>query len=72
MKTFEILKEAISSDSPTSSKRICGIIGWILCLLCVIYSVVTGIESPEIVYSLFIASTSLLGLDSIMNIFKRK
>ena len=71
MKFTEFLKQALSSDSSTSSKRICGLLGWIICLLGVIYAVITKIESPDILTTLFITSSGLLGLDSITNIFKK-
>lgn len=71
MKFIDFLKQALSADSSTSSKRLCGFLGWIVCLLCVLYAVITKVESPSVVNTLFIASTSLLGLDSVMNIFKK-
>ncbi len=71
MKLFEFLKNALSSDSAVSSKRISGFIGWIMCILCVIYSVIIGKEAPNIVDTLFITSTALLGLDSVVSIFKK-
>lgn len=72
MKFIEFLKEALSSDSNTSSKRLCGFIGWIVCLICVLFAVFASKESPGVVDTLFIASTSLLGLDSLVSIFKKK
>ena len=72
MKLFEYLKQALSADSAVSSKRISGFIGWIVCLLCVIYSVITTNEAPHIVDTLFITSTALLGLDSVVSIFKKE
>lgn len=72
MKNFiEFLKNALCSDSPVSSKRLSGFIGWVTCLGCVIYCVIKKEESPEIVNLLFLTSTMLLGLDSIINIFKK-
>lgn len=71
MSLFEFLKHALSSDSAVSSKRISGFIGWVVCLLCVIYSVITNKDAPNIVDTLFITSTALLGLDSVVSIFKK-
>lgn len=72
MKFISFIKDAISADSSTSSKRICGMAGWIVCLLITIYSVIAKQDSPNTVDMLFITSTSLLGLDSVMSIFKSK
>lgn len=72
MKLFKFLKDALSSDSAVSSKRISGFMGWIVCLLCVIYSVITHTDAPNIVDTLFISSTALLGLDSVVSIFKKE
>ena len=69
---FQILKDALNADSSTSSKRLCGMVGWIVCLICVIIAVLTNKDSPNIVNTLFLASTSLLGLDSVVSIFKTK
>lgn len=69
---WEFIKQALSNDSATSSKRICGFMGWFVCLGCVIYAVLFGNESPDVVDTLFLASTSLLGLDSVVNIFRKK
>lgn len=69
---FQILKDALNADSSTSSKRLCGMIGWIICLTCVIIAVLTNKDSPNVVNTLFVTSTSLLGLDSVVSIFKNK
>lgn len=68
---IEFLKNALSSDSAVSSKRIAGFMGWIVCLAAVIYSVITNNQSPDIVDTLFITSAALLGLDSVISIFKK-
>lgn len=71
MKLIEFLKNALSSDSATSSKRLCGFIGWIVCVACVIYSVTTEMPSLHALDTLFLTSTALLGLDTVANIFKK-
>lgn len=70
-KIIGFIKNALCSDSAVSSKRLSGFIGWLVCLLCVIYSVIFNKEAPGIVDTLFISSTALLGLDSVVSIFKK-
>lgn len=71
MKFITFMKQALSSDSPVSSKRIAGFLGWIVCLLISIYCTILEIQAPTIIDTLFITSCALLGLDSIVNIFKK-
>lgn len=67
----EFFKEMLSSRSSVSSKRFCGFIGWILCLLIVIYCTYKNTPAQEIVEMLFICSTSLLGIEAVTNIWKK-
>lgn len=61
----------LSADSSVSSKRVAGFMGWIICLCVTIYGTIFSIPSPDIIEMLFICSTSLLGIDSITNIWKK-
>lgn len=69
MKDFFI--KMFTAHSGLSSKRICGFIGWIVCLFVVIYCTIMIIPAPAIVEYLFICSTSLLGIDTITGIWKK-
>lgn len=69
MKEFFI--KMFTAHSGLSSKRICGFIGWIVCLFIVIYCTIMIIPAPAITEYLFICSTSLLGIDSITGIWKK-
>lgn len=57
-----------TANSGLSSKRVCGFLGWIVCLFICIYCTILVIPAPEIIDMLFICSTSLLGIDSITGI----
>lgn len=59
------------SHSGVSSKRICGVLGWLVCLFICLWCTIHCIAAPEIVEILFICSTSLLGIDSITGIWKK-
>lgn len=61
----------LSSNSPVSSKRFCGLIGWIFCIVLAIYCTLYDQQAPDVVDMLFICSTSLLGIDSITTIWKK-
>ena len=71
-KFISFLKDAVTSDNCVSSKRIAGLMGWIVCLVLVIYCSIATKEAPGAIDTLFVCSTSLLGLDSITNAFKKK
>ena len=69
MKQF--FKDMLSSESSVSSKRFCGFLGWILCLVICGWCTWKQREAPEVIEILFICSTSLLGIDSITGIWKK-
>lgn len=60
-----------TAHSGLSSKRICGFLGWIVCLFICLYCTILAIPAPEIIDMLFICSTSLLGIDSITGIWHK-
>lgn len=72
MKFKETVLKMIESHSGVSSKRVCGFIGWTVCLGVIIYCTVSNIEAPEIVNSVIYACLGLLGIDSVTGIWKGK
>ena len=72
MKFKETVLKMIESHSGVSSKRVCGFIGWVVCLGVIIYCTVSNIEAPEIVNSVIYACLGLLGIDSVTGIWKGK
>ena len=72
MKFNEILLSIVSDENhQPSSKRISGLLGWILCLVIVGYSVIIQTQPPEIVDILFYTSTALLGVEAVVAPFKK-
>lgn len=72
MTTKQFLKSIfLNQPGSISSKRICGVIGWFICLGILIYCTIMVIQAPVMIDSIVIASTTLLGVDSITNIWKR-
>lgn len=72
MTFWEFISKIFQSRSGVSSKRICGFLGWLVCLFVCIYCTVYAISAPQIVEILFICSTSLLGIDSVTGIWKKE
>lgn len=69
----EFLKSLLSNNAAScSSKRFFGGIGFIVSTGLVIYCTITCKEAPGIVEFYIICSVSLLGLDSITNIWNKK
>lgn len=69
----EFLKSLLSNEANScSSKRFFGGIGFIVSTGLIIYCTITGKEAPGIVEFYIICSVSLLGLDSITNIWNKK
>ena len=73
MKICQICKSILSSAADSiSSKRLCGIIGWLICLGICIYCTIQVIQAPMLTDSILIGSTTLLGVDSVTGIWKNK
>ena len=73
MKIGEICKSILSSAAGSiSSKRLCGIIGWLVCLGICIYCTIQVIQAPMLTDSILIGSAALLGVDSVTGIWKNK
>ena len=70
MKFTGFLKEIVTSQSGISSKRVCGLIGWILCLLVLIYCTLFQKQAPEITDTILWCCMGLLGIDSVTSIWK--
>lgn len=54
-----------------SSKRVCGVISFFILLGVFIAAFITGKPIPEFANMILVASTSLLGIDSLKNIFSK-
>ena len=73
MSIKQIIKSILSSaQGSISSKRLCGIIGWLVCLGIGIYCTINVIQAPMLIDSILIGSATLLGVDSVTGIWKNK
>lgn len=71
MKFSTFLKVIVSSHSGISSKRFCGLIGWVTCLGIIIYCTIACVQAPLIVDTVLYCCMGLLGIDSITGIWKK-
>lgn len=55
-----------------SSKRVCGVLGWLVCLGICVYCTVGEIQAPILSDSILIGSAALMGVDSVTGIWKNK
>lgn len=62
----------LAKSGSISSKRICGVLGWLICLIVLIYCTIVNTQAPEMVETVLIMSATLLGVDSVTNIWKGK
>lgn len=65
MKFTEFVRKMLESQSGVSSKRVCGVIGWLFVLGWITYLCVTGKQAPDIVEIFLLCIMGLLGLDTI-------
>lgn len=70
MKFSSFLRMIVESHSGISSKRFCGLLGWIVCLGILIYCTVMCIQAPIISDTVLYCCMGLLGIDSITGIWK--
>lgn len=68
----EFLKQIIMSHSGISSKRVCGVLGFIIILFVLIYCTVCGVQAPLMIDTFIYAICLLLGIDSVTGIFYHK
>ena len=70
MKKF--LLNLITSNTGVSSKRVAGIIGWLVILFIIIWCTIKVIQAPSITNELLWGSVTLLGVDSVTKIWKKQ
>lgn len=70
MKKFLI--NLITSNTGVSSKRVAGLIGWLVILFISVWCTIKVIQAPSITNELLWGSVTLLGVDSITKIWRKK
>lgn len=61
----------ITSHSGISSKRICGVIGWLVVIAVILYCTFSNIQAPDMLEYFIYGCLGLLGIDSITGIWKK-
>ena len=70
MKDFLI--KLITAHTGISSKRVCGVLGFLVVIFILIYCTICTIQAPLIIEPFIYAVYMLLGKDSITSIWKNK
>lgn len=65
MRFSEFMRKMMTSQSGISSKRMCGFLGWVSCIVWISYYVFTKRDIPGIVEIFIMSTVALLGLDTI-------
>lgn len=71
MKFITFIKQMVTSHSGISSKRVCGVVGWFVCLGVLIYCAVNVIQAPLMIDTVLLCCMGLLGIDSVTSIWKK-
>ena len=72
MRAFlKLLKQIITAGSGVSSKRVCGLLGWLVLLVCLGYATWNGTELPLVTPDFIFGTIILLGVDSVTAIWKK-
>lgn len=71
MKFITFIRGMVTSHSGISSKRVCGVIGWIVAIVVLLYCTVHVIQAPLMIDTFLICCMALLGIDSITGIWKK-
>lgn len=69
-KIKEYIKLMITSHSGISSKRVCGVLGFLVIMFVIVFCAITAIEAPVILEPFIWAVCMLLGIDSVTGIWK--
>lgn len=68
-KLLNFLKQIITSHSGISSKRVCGVIGFVAILFVLGYCTIFKVQAPTMIDTFIYAICLLLGIDSVTGIF---
>ena len=71
-KIKEYLRLMITSHSGISSKRVCGVLGFLVISFVIVFCTITQAQAPIILETFIWAVCMLLGIDSVMGPFYQK
>lgn len=70
MRFITFVRQMFTSHSGISSKRVCGVIGWFVAVVVLIYCTIMCIQAPLMIDTFLICVMALLGIDSVTGIWK--
>ena len=65
MRFITFVRQMFTSHSGISSKRVCGVIGWFVAVVVLIYCTIMCIQAPLMIDTFLICVMALLGIDSV-------
>lgn len=68
----EFLIKLITAHTGVSSKRVCGILGWLLSLIVLVYCTINNIQAPNMIDTVLYCCMGLLGIDSVTSIWRKQ
>lgn len=71
MKLLTWFKDMLDADSSVSSKRFCGVLGWLVSIGVILYCTIQVIQAPTIMEFFLLSVVGLLGVDSVASIWKK-
>ena len=69
-KIKKYIRLMITSHSGISSKRVCGVLGFLVIAFVLIYCTILSIQAPAMIDTFIYAICLLLGIDSVTGIWK--
>ena len=69
MQIVNFLKQLVTAHTGISSKRVCGILGFLTVVGILIYCTVNVVQAPTMIEPFMYVICALLGIDSITGIF---
>ena len=72
MQIVNFLKQLVTAHTGISSKRVCGILGFLTVVGILIYCTLNVIQAPTMIEPFMYVICALLGIDSITGIFYNK
>ena len=68
----EFIKSMLRGEAGISSKRVCGVLGWLVSIGVIVYCTILNTQAPEIMDTFILGIMGLLGIDSVTSIWKVK
>jgi hypothetical protein len=68
----EFIIQMLRGESGISSKRVCGVLGWLVSIGVIVHCTLTNTQAPEVMNAFLLSIMGLLGIDSVTNIWKKK